>query len=64
MSYKLARLLQLLGLIIVPVAVAGNLSELAGSKYQLTLGESLLLSGVGVILFYAGWTLQQKARPG
>jgi hypothetical protein len=60
MKYRLARILQLLGLIIVPVAIAGNLAEIPGSPYQLSLKQSLLLSAVGVGLFYLGRWLQPR----
>lgn len=63
MLYGLARVLQLAGLVLVPVAVAGNLAELAGPGVRLDLKESLLLSGLGIALFYAGWWLQQKVKP-
>jgi hypothetical protein len=55
--YKLARFLQLLALVILPVAIAGDVAE------KLTLQESLTLSGLGVLLFFAGWSLQQWSRP-
>jgi hypothetical protein len=55
--YKLGRLLQFAALIILPVAVAGNVAE------RLDLRESLTLSGIGCAVFVAGWLLQQSARP-
>jgi hypothetical protein len=55
MRYKLARALQFLGLVILPVAIAGNVAE------QLTLWQSLSLSGAGVFVFYLGWLLQKGA---
>ena len=57
MIYALARLFQLAGLVIVPLAVMGNVS--AG----LSLKDSLLLSGSGILLFCVGWLLQKVARP-
>jgi hypothetical protein len=57
MRYKLARLLQLAGLIILPVAVAGNVAE------RITLGQSLALSGLGVLVFFVGWSLQRGGPP-
>ena len=54
----LGRLLQLVGLIILPVAIAGNLAN-----ERLTLMQSLTLSAVGVLVFSLGWLLQQGARP-
>jgi hypothetical protein len=56
--YNLGRLLQLLGLLILPLAIAGNL---AGER--LSLKDSLTMSGVGVVVFSIGWLLQQGARP-
>lgn len=57
MLYKFSRVLQFLGLVILPVALSGNLAE------QLTLWQSLTLSSVGVLLFCAGWQLQQWTKP-
>jgi hypothetical protein len=53
MFFKIARLLQLAGLIILPVAVAGNVAE------KLDLRESLTLSGAGVLIFSLGWLMQR-----
>ncbi len=57
MLYHLARALQLAGLIILPVAIMGNVAE------RLSLPHSLILSGVGVGVFLLGWLLQQGTRP-
>jgi len=57
MVYKLARLLQLLGLILLPFAMAGNLAE------KLNEGQMLLVAGAGIALFLVGWLLQQAVRP-
>jgi hypothetical protein len=54
--YSIARFLQLLGLLILPVAIAGNVAE------RLTLGQSLGLSAAGILVFSVGWLLQQAAR--
>jgi hypothetical protein len=56
MFYKLGRLLQLLGLLILPIGIAGNVAE------KLDLRESLSLSAVGVVVFLAGWVIQQGTR--
>lgn len=56
MIYGLARLLQLAGLVILPLAVMANVSE------QLNLKDSLVLSGTGMILFLTGWLLQQSTK--
>lgn len=55
--YKLGRLLQFLALIILPVAIAGNVAD------RLDLRESLMLSTVGCGVFIVGWLMQQSARP-
>ena len=57
MLYKLARLLQFAGLVILPVAIAG---DMAG---KLELKDSLTMSCIGMVVFFAGWLLQQGVRP-
>ena len=57
MTYKIARLLQMAGMIILPVAIAGELAD------RLSLKESLTLSALGVGVFLVGWLLQQSNRP-
>jgi hypothetical protein len=56
MLYKLGRVLQFAGLVILPVAIAG---DVAG---PLEFKHSLALSLVGIVVFFAGWLLQQAAR--
>ena len=56
--FALGRLLQLIGLILLPIAIAGNLVD-----ERLTLMQSLTLSALGVLVFSLGWLLQQGARP-
>ena len=56
MLYKVGRLLQLIGLIILPVAISGNMAE------KLDLRESLGLSGIGILIFFIGWMVQQGGR--
>lgn len=57
MFYNLGRVLQFAGLIILPVAITGNVAE------KLDLKDSLLMSAVGVGVFLLGWLLQQIGRP-
>lgn len=57
MLYKLGRLLQFAGLVILPIAITGNVAD------KLSLRDSLLLSGFGVVVFYLGYALQQGSRP-
>ncbi len=56
MLYRLGRLFQLAGLIILPVAIAGNVAE------RLTLWQSLSLSAAGVTVFYFGKLLQERGK--
>jgi hypothetical protein len=56
MLYKVGRFLQLLGLIVLPVAMAGEAAE------SMTLGRMLVWASVGIGLFMLGWLLQQGAN--
>jgi hypothetical protein len=58
MVYKLGRLLQLIGLLLLPLAIAGNLSP----EHPMTLGQSLSLSAIGVLVFCFGYLFQQMGR--
>jgi hypothetical protein len=62
MLYKVARFLQLAGLILVPIAISGNVAQ-RGGEPVLNLKESLILSAVGCVVFLCGWLLQQSSRP-
>lgn len=57
MVYKLARVLQLIGLVLLPFAMAGNIAD------KLTEREMLLVTGAGIGVFVAGWLLQRAAKP-
>jgi hypothetical protein len=59
MLYKLGRSLQLLGLLIAPVGVAGNLAR----PEEVDVKTSLGIAGLGIGVFFLGWLLQQAARP-
>ena len=59
MLYKVGRLLQLVGLLILPVAIAGNVAD-----ERLTLRDSLSLSALGVGIFFLGWLFQRGTGPG
>lgn len=56
MLYKLGRFLQLVGLIVLPFAISGNVAE------KLDLKQSLIMSGVGMVIFLIGWMIQQGAK--
>ena len=57
MAYKLGRFLQLVGLLILPIAIAGNVNE------SLNLREMLTWATVGIGVFGLGWLLQQTGKP-
>jgi hypothetical protein len=57
MLYKVGRILQFLGLVILPVAIAGEVA------HSLSLQESIALSVVGATVFTLGWFLQQGSKP-
>lgn len=59
MFYKLGRLLQIVGLILLPLAIAGNL---APEPQGIDLRSSLTLSAIGIVIFGMGYLLQQMGR--
>ena len=54
MLYKLGRFLQLVGLLVMPVGIAGNLAR----PKDVTEGKELLIAGGGLVVFLLGWSLQ------
>jgi hypothetical protein len=58
MLYKLGRCLQIVGLFLLPLAIAGNLSP----EHPMSLVSSLTLSAVGIGVFALGYLIQQGAR--
>jgi hypothetical protein len=57
MLYKLGRALQLVGLAVLPIAMAGNAAD------RLAVKDMLVLSGGGIVVFFVGWLLQQSSKP-
>jgi hypothetical protein len=53
--YRLGRVLQFVGLLILPFGIA---SELVG---RVGLGQSLLIAAGGAVLFYVGYVMQNRA---
>lgn len=49
-----ARSLQLLGLIIAPSGIMLELND------KVSLGQSLVIATIGIVIFYAGYSLQPK----
>jgi len=52
MRYKIGRLLQMIGMCILPFAIASNLMEKVG------LGQSMLIALGGMFVFYVGYVVQ------
>jgi hypothetical protein len=52
--HRIGRFLQLLGLLILPFAIASELMEKVG------LGQSLLIAAAGACVFYVGVQLQHR----
>jgi len=57
--YRFGRFLQLLGLLIAPVGLAGNLARRETVSTGIELG---ILAG-GIAVFVLGWLIQRGARP-
>jgi len=59
MLYKLGRFLQILGLLITPAGIAGNVVR----QEEVDVKASLGIAAMGVGVFVVGWLVQQAARP-
>lgn len=55
-TYRLGRALQMVGLFILPFAIASQLMERVG------LAQSMLIAAGGIVLFYLGVGLQNRSR--
>jgi hypothetical protein len=60
MLYRLGRFLQLMALVTLPLAVAGQLTP----EQPMSVGTMMGLTGAGVVLFGVGWLLQEAGRRG
>ena len=58
MLYKIGRTLQVIGMIVLPIGMAGNIVR----PEQVSVQESLAIAGVAVAIFVLGWLLQQAGR--
>jgi hypothetical protein len=58
MLFKLGRALQVAGMLILPVGMAGNIVR----PEQITVQDSLTIAVVGIAVFGFGWLLQQFGR--
>lgn len=52
--YSIGRLLQLIGLMILPFGIASELTSAVG------LGKSMLISAGGCLVFYIGYIVQPR----
>jgi hypothetical protein len=59
MLHRVGRTLQIVGMILLPVAIAGNIAP----EQPLDLRTSLTLSGIGIAVFALGYLIQQASRP-
>jgi hypothetical protein len=59
MLFNLGRFLQMLGLLITPAGIAGNLLRPKEIEVKMTLA----IAALGIIVFVFGWLIQQAARP-
>lgn len=57
MLYKLGRFLQVVGLVLLPIGIAGNVARPGEFNVWYTLG----VSAAGIIAFMLGWLLQQAS---
>ena len=57
--YRAGRTLQVVGMILLPVAIAGNLAP----EQPLDLRMSLTVSAIGIGVFGLGYLLQQAGKP-
>lgn len=55
-GYALGRALQVAGLTVPPLAIAAQLADRVG------LGVSLLIAGVGILIFYVGYVVQARSQ--
>jgi hypothetical protein len=59
MLYRLGRFLQVLGMLILPVGLVGNVVR----QEEVSLKTSLMIAAIGMVVFFLGWLLQQANRP-
>jgi hypothetical protein len=58
MLHRLGRFLQVLGLLIAPAGIAGNLAR----PDMVDVKTSLAIGAAAIIVFFIGWLLQQAGR--
>lgn len=55
LRYRIGRFLQMIGMVILPFAIASELMEKVG------LGQSLLIAAGGMLVFYVGYVIQHQS---
>ena len=59
MLFRIGRFLQVAGMLILPVGMAGNILD----PDHVSVKDSLVVAAIGCLVFGAGWVLQQTTRP-
>jgi hypothetical protein len=54
-NYRVGRCLQLVGLLVLPFSIASQLVDKVG------LGQSMLISAGGALVFYTGYVVQHRS---
>jgi hypothetical protein len=57
--YKIGRFLQIVGLVVTPFGLVGNVID----PNRVDVKTSLMIAGVGIVFFLVGWMLQQSGKP-
>lgn len=57
MIYRIGRVMQFAGLLVLPVAMAGEITGKHDLKWMLSV------VAVGGLLFFVGWLMQQAGKP-
>lgn len=57
MRYRLGRLLQMIGLVVPLIGVAGNIAR----PEEVPVKTTLTYAGIGMAIFYLGYLIQGKA---
>ena len=55
LRYRIGRVLQVIGMVILPFGIASELMEKVG------LGQSLLIAAGGMLVFYVGYLVQNSS---
>ena len=58
MLYRIGRFLQVVGMILLPIGMAGNIADPDRFSPKLMY----LFLGAGIVLFALGWFLQESSR--